>query len=458
ALQYIHHKSGYHFPKAVFMQQISREINGDGILTATGHDHARIRKIMNPAFSAGQLRSFLPLFQCAAQDLSDKWNSLLQMRPKGGQRLDVHQWISRCSLNIIGKAAFDIDPGTLAHESLHAVAQDFKDMFTKSIPNPSVFVLLLGWVCRYLPVPLLRLMRHLPMRRYIHFRRSLDTLNEYSQKLIEEKSAALLHGTEDNKRDVMNILVRANASENPSGRLSDPEMISMMVTLLLAGNDTTTLALSWLLYELAKCPEYQEKMRAEIKAARALIIERGESAFSMSDLDAMSFVGAAIKEGLRLNPAIYALLRVTSRDEVIPLAYPIVTISGAATHEVYVPKGTELMISIQAYNRLPQVWGTDADTFNPHRFLERGKTDETFVGMTSNLMTFSAGLQGCIGWRFAIIVMQAMLVELVENFRFTLLDDQPEIVHLPAGFRVPIVEGERERGAQMPLYVCPVED
>lgn len=54
--------------------------------------------------------------------------------------------------------------------------------------------------------------------------------------------------------------------------------------------------------------------------------------------------------------------------------------------------------------------------------------------------------------------MQAMLVELVENFRFTLLDDQPEIVHLPAGFRVPIVEGERERGAQMPLYVCPVED
>lgn len=79
---------------------------------------------------------------------------------------------------------------------------------TKSIPNPSAFVLLLGWVCRYLPAPLLRLMRHLPMRRYIHFRRSLDTLNEYSRKLIEEKSAALFHGTEDNKRDVMNILGR----------------------------------------------------------------------------------------------------------------------------------------------------------------------------------------------------------------------------------------------------------
>lgn len=92
-------------------------------------------------------------------------------------------------------------------------------------------------------------------------------------------------------------------------------------------------------------------MRAEIKAARAQVIERGETAFSMSDLDAMSLVGAAIKEGLRLNPAIYALLRVTSRDEVMPLGYPIVTTSGAATHEVFVPKGTELMISIQAYNR-----------------------------------------------------------------------------------------------------------
>lgn len=47
--------------------------------------------------------------------------------------------------------------------------------------------------------------------------------------------------------------------------------------------------------------------------------------------------------------------------------------------------------------RLPQVWGLDADTFNPYRFLDRGKTEETFVWMTSHLMTFSAGLQGCIG-------------------------------------------------------------
>lgn len=87
---------------------------------------------MNPAFSAGQLRSFLPLFQGAAQEvsvctvtldklrlmeratqLSDKWNSLLQMRPKGGQRLDVHQWISRCSLNIIGKSELCHRPRTL---------------------------------------------------------------------------------------------------------------------------------------------------------------------------------------------------------------------------------------------------------------------------------------------------------------------------------------------------------
>lgn len=98
---------------------------------------------------------------------------------------------------------------TCSHHSLNAVRVFLLILgccSTKSIPNPSVFVLLLGWVCRFLPAPLLRLMRHLPMRRYIHFRRSLDTLNEYSRTLIEEKSAALFHGTKNNKRDVMNIL------------------------------------------------------------------------------------------------------------------------------------------------------------------------------------------------------------------------------------------------------------
>lgn len=102
--------------------------------------------------------------------------------------------------------------------------------------------------------------------------------------------------------------------------------------------------------------------------------------------------------------------------------------TGEVVNEVPIPKGTQCMISIWLYNRsvfvlaqrilkrmrvsrshdfrgcrLKEVWGEDAEEFNPYRFIEHEKLGQgqTYVGVTSNLMTFSAGLQACIGWRFS---------------------------------------------------------
>ena len=82
-------------------------------------------------------------------------------------------------------------------------------------------------------------------------------------------------------------------------------------------------------------------------------------------------------------------------------ANPITNADGEVVSEVPVPKGTNLVISIWAYNRLQSIWGPDADEFNPHRFIEHEKIGATYVGVTSNLMTFSAGMQACLGWRFS---------------------------------------------------------
>ena len=151
----------------------------------------------------------------------------------------------------------------------------------------------------------------------------------------------------------------------------------------------------------------------------------------------MTHVLAAMKEVMRLHPIAYALLRQATRDEVLPLAYPVTTTTGEVVDEVPIPKGTNCFISVWAYNRLvisynglhrvhalacrawasgeihswqsltrysirlPQIWGPDADEFVPERWIEHEKMGQTYVGVTSNLMTFSAGLQACIGWRFS---------------------------------------------------------
>lgn len=138
ALQYIFHKSGYHFPKTPASRQFTREITGPGILFAQGahpcrvhrrlaltscldSDHSRIRKIMNPAFTAAQLKSFLPLFRASAEkvcrvcvlvspllmpfdrQLGLKWKDMLQSEGVSGKRINVTAWLARCTLDVIGE-------------------------------------------------------------------------------------------------------------------------------------------------------------------------------------------------------------------------------------------------------------------------------------------------------------------------------------------------------------------
>ncbi|KAI8989230.1 PAH-inducible cytochrome P450 monooxygenase PC-PAH 1 [Trametes punicea] len=452
ALQYIFHKSGYRFRKTAVARQVTREITGGGILFATDQDHARIRKIMNPAFTASQLRSFLPLFRGSAQKLAQKWRELLQTSPNWSQRINVSAWLARCTLDVIGEVAFDVQCGAL-DDALNPVMHAYKNMFADAMPFPPRATLLFRYFWKWIPMPFLKFVRYIPTKEHIRLRRTLDIINKFSKELIDEKTEAVLAGKDEKKKDIMSILVKANASEDPKSRISDEEMISQMATFLLAGHETTANSMTWMLWELARHPDHQTKLRDEVKAVRARVTERGDSDFSISDLDSMTYVQAAMKEVLRLHPIVFLLVREAGRDDVIPLGTPITTTTGEVIDEIPVPKGTNCLIPIWAYNRLPQVWGPDAEEFNPERWIAQEKLGQTYVGVTSNLMTFSAGLQACIG----IIEMQAILVELIEQFEFTIPEDQPEIIRFAAGLMVPLVKNDMRAGAQMPLRVSLIQ-
>jgi len=89
--------------------------------------------------------------------------------------------------------------------------------------------------------------------------------------------------------------VQANASENPANRLTDEEMLAQMRTLLLAGHETSATSMTWLFLELARHPEVQSKLRAEIRATEQNIHNRGGSGFTANDLDSMPYLAAVIK-------------------------------------------------------------------------------------------------------------------------------------------------------------------
>ena len=90
-------------------------------------------------------------------------------------------------------------------------------------------------------------------------------------------------------------VVKANDSSDPKTRLTDHELMAEMFTLTVAGHETTGATLTFLFYELAHHPEYQERMREEIRQLHAKIVDRGDAAFTIEDLDTLTLTMNAIK-------------------------------------------------------------------------------------------------------------------------------------------------------------------
>jgi cytochrome P450 len=191
---------------------------------------------------------------------------------------------------------------------------------------------------------------------------------------------------------------------------------SFVRVLIIAGHDTTAATLSWILYELAKDTASQSKLRQEIRQFRAK--KSGDTTFSPADYDNMPYLNAVIKEGLRLYPILPTLYRMAGRDDAIPLQEPVRTKDGRLVNEIPVSKGQTLICSFATYNRLTSVWGDDADSWRPERFISAEK-HQVNVGIIANLMSFSAGLQGCIGWKFSYVFAVSACILLTFFFSFS---------------------------------------
>ncbi|TFY82541.1 hypothetical protein EWM64_g1476 [Hericium alpestre] len=427
AIQYILHTSGYKYPKPEENRGFVRLIVGQGIIWAEGETHRRQRKIMNPAFSPAQLRSFLPLFQHHTQRLIQKWRE--ELVGKGavfsGATINIAPWLSRATLDIIAAAGFNYDVGALdnASSELH---QQYANLFIDSTLYPSMFDTIFKSFWKYIPSDILHFVRFLPSREYTRFRNYTQFMRKFAPEIIRKNESA-------GSKDIITVLQQANASEDAKTRLSDVEVWDQVATLLVAGHDTTATALTFFLWELAKDPAWQAKIRDEIQTARAHVCARGDEDFSIADLEGLPALQAALKESLRLHPIVWSGQRTATEADVIPLAYPIVTKSGQHISEIPIQKGQKVTISTCAYNRMPEIWGPKAHEWHPQRFLDIDKSKQTGVGVYANLECWQAQL--------LIIEQQAIAAALLENFDFT-IPDKPAVIHRkPTAIMMPLADG-----------------
>ncbi|KZV64469.1 cytochrome P450 [Peniophora sp. CONT] len=439
ALQYILQTSGYRYPKRHDARAVLRMIVGHGIGGTNGEQHQRVRKIMSPAFSGPQLQSFLPLFLRYSEALVEKWNEEEITAETGPEPvINVHRWLSRATLDIIGDAGFGFKFDALNnnHNDLRAV---YANLFVDSTlyPYPLDIIFRIFW--KYIPMNALWYLRYLPRREYYRFRTYLDAIRGY----VRSKLATQLDTKGAGKEDLLSALRRANEAEEARSKITDVELFDQVSNIMLAGHDTTASTLTFWLWELAQNPEWQKRVREEVRAVRRKIAARGDSQWSIADYEGLTIMRATLNEAMRLHPIVWILAREAGQDDVIPLATPITTKSGQKVSSVTVRKGQGVDVCIHTYNRNADVWGPDANEWNPDRFIKMDKDSAVPLGLHANLLNFSGGIRGCIGFRFAILEMQAIAATLVEKFEFALPPQVKEnaVKRMPTLLMVPMAEG-----------------
>ncbi|KAF8511881.1 cytochrome P450 [Hysterangium stoloniferum] len=451
ALQYILNTSGYNFPKTKSGRVLLELLTGNGIIWAEGAQHARQRKMMNPAFSFGALRIFLPLFRHTSQRTVARLKAELSKSNGTSSVFDILPWLGRTTLDAIGIAGFDYQFGAIEQGSSNKLVQAYDNLFMDAfMERPDSLIIwegVMDWVPQWIAALLLNIPTKFLKRVHKYMKVALGVAKD-----VNDRQKAIHSMGKEGSKDIMSILLRANLAENPKDRLSDGEVLSQLTTLFLAGYETSATALTWAVYELARNREYQTLVRDEIKATRTQATRRGDDELSVADLDSMKYLLSLIKETLRFHSIVPAIERKSKRDDVIPLSTATTTKKGEIVTDISIPAGQKIIISILTYNRLKSVWGDDADVWRPERFIDGSVKQGINMGVLANLASFSSGVRGCIG----VIEMQAILIELVENFEFSPPPGDVKILRALAGLVTPVVEGSTDRRSRLPVTITSI--
>ncbi|KAJ7198981.1 cytochrome P450, partial [Mycena pura] len=187
-------------------------------------------------------------------------------------------------------------------------------------------------------------------------------------------------------------LIRNGTSVKNNSLLAE-DIVGQTSLIMAAGQDTTANTLSLGLIELAKNPQFQDSLRAEIHAAIGINPEN-------IPYDSLPLLNAFIKETLRMYPAEALSERVALADAVLPLSESVATTTGEQVHQIRIRKGQILTLAVASYQRMESRWGGDACAFRPARWLDGTVTvyrGDATVGPYANLLSFHGGARTCLG-------------------------------------------------------------
>ncbi|CAN6206217.1 unnamed protein product [Urochloa humidicola] len=372
------------YPKNLMNPHLTRLL-GKGLVLTDGDDWERHRKVVYPAFNMDRLKMMAATISDCTRAMMSEWEAQLA---KAGDDVEIElsSQFEELTADVISHTAFggSYKEGKqvfMAQRELQFLA--FSTAFNVQVP----------------------ILRYLPTKQNL---RTWKLDNQVRAMLMDIiKSRLTNKDTTGYGNDLLGLMLEACAPEHgESPVLSLDEIIDECKTFFFAGHDTTSHLLTWASFLLSTHPEWQDKLREEVRR------ECGDQEEPNGDkLNKLKLVNIFLLETLRLYSPVTLIQRKAGLD---------LELGG-----VQVPEGTILTIPIATIHRDKEVWGKDAGEFRPERF-ENGVTRA--AKHPNALLSFSSGPRSCIGQNFAMIEAKAVVAMILQKFSLEL---SPKYVHAP---------------------------
>ncbi|MEP6993699.1 MAG: cytochrome P450 [Acidobacteriota bacterium] len=354
------------FVKHSFFWRHVTAIFGNGLLTSEGEFWLRQRRLAAPAFHPDRIAAYGDVMTAYAERQALGWQD--------GEVRDVHADMMRVTMEIVSKTLFDVE----VEKDVDQIGRSFDLVIREIAKRFRRPVKIADWV---------------PLPGNLRYRRGVALLDRLIARVLAERRAR-----PGDRGDLLSMLL---AARDDDGRpMSDKQLRDELITLFLAGHETTAITLSWTLFLLAKNPGVEER------ACREIAEVAGDRLPTAADLPRLGYAEAVVKESLRLYPPAYVIGRESLEACVIG--------------EYEVPPHTTIYFSPWVLHRDPRHFA-QPEAFRPERWLD---------GSTAKLpkyvsIPFGGGPRVCIGERFAMMEGVLVLATILRRCRLEMVGPDP---------------------------------
>jgi cytochrome P450 len=372
AIKHVLIDNAANYQKTEITRRILEPGLGKGLITSEGETWRQHRRTMSPAFDHRSIASYTPVMTRAAEELIAEWAKV-----PAGTGIDVATAMMEVTLNIISRTMFSSDSDDIVTIMGRSAGRYQVEM------RPNILDML-GWPKWLAALP-----------RFGVAKRTLGEFDRVIDRLIEERARDPGSGP----KDLLARLIAAR-DEQTGGGMSAQEVRDQVITIFLAGHETTAMAMTWTWFLLSQHPAEEAKLHAELDTVL------GGRVPNHDDLSKLTYTRMVVEESMRIYPPVHTMARQAVSDD---------TLAGRR-----IPKGSTVMIVPWLLHRHVKLW-ENPGRFDPERFSqERSATRARF-----SYLPFGGGKRICIGAAFALTEATILLATLAQRYNLRVVPGHP---------------------------------